>query len=244
MVARDVHREFNTTRNGANMRFDHTVFARYALKGIPDAAREAFTALGYADEDYTSLLSSLPATGNAAWVLSFWADADFALYKHRGTGESVPLSLHGIQTNQRDLTIVDPDGPEYSSAAATLHTLQKDFEFTGMIGERAFKENARMIMARAAPDVRIFILMANELVRDDTGRMIVPPKKRRLNGWVRDVASEFPNAELVDIRDFIQADPEMKSNNHFDRMVYFRVFQHIMRRVQDRRALQGGAAAA
>jgi FkbH-like protein len=244
MVARDAYGEFNTTRNGANMRFDHTVFARYALTGIPQAAREAFAALGYADEDYTSLLSGLPETGNAAWVLSFWADADFALYRHRGTGESVPLSLHGIQTNQRDLTIVDPDSPEYRGASATLHRLRADFEFTGMIGEHAFKENARSILGRAAPGVQVFILMASEQVRDHTGRMIVQPKKRRLNAWVRDIAAEFPNVELVDIHDFVQADQEMKTNNHFDRMVYFRVFQHIMRRIQHRHALERSAAAA
>jgi hypothetical protein len=92
--------------------------------------------------------------------------------------------------------------------------------------------------------VQVFILMASEQVRDHTGRMIVQPKKRRLNAWVRDIAAEFPNVELVDIHDFVQADQEMKTNNHFDRMVYFRVFQHIMRRIQHRHALERSAAAA
>jgi FkbH-like protein len=249
VVARDVHREFNTTRDGANMRFDHTVFARYALNGITAPAKAAFTALGYLDEDYGSFLTALPrsgetplprsdetpapAGGNAAWVLSFWADADFALYRHKATGLSVPLSLEGVQTNQRDMSIVDPDRPEFKSVADKLRILQSDFEYTGMIGEAEFKENVRMILGRAPQDARVFVLMANELIRNDDGKMVVPPKKRRLNGWVRDVAVDFRNVELVNIRDFVLDDPEMKSNNHFDRMVYFRVFKHIMKRIME-----------
>jgi FkbH-like protein len=244
MVARDVYREFNTTRDGANMRFDHTVFARYALQGLPEPAKAAFAKLGYQDDDYTSLLTQLPQGDNAAWVLSFWADADFALYRDKQTGHSVPLSLDGVQTNQRDMSIVDPDRPEFAAAAATLRTLQAGFDYTGMIGEADFKENARLILGRAPPRARIFILMANELIRNEDGRMVVPPKKRRLNGWVRDIATDYPNAELVDIRDFILDDPEMKSNNHFDRMVYFRVFQHIMRRIRETRQPGSEAAAA
>ena len=244
MVARDVYREFNTTRDGANMRFDHTVFARYALQGLAGPAKAAFAKLGYQDADYTSLLTQLPEGGNAAWVLSFWADADFALYRDRQTGLSVPLSLDGVQTNQRDMTIVDPERAEFAAAAATLRTLQAEFDYTGMIGESEFKQNARMILGRAPTRARIFILMANELIRNEDGRMVVPPKKRRLNGWVRDIATDYPNAELVDIRDFILDDPEMKSNNHFDRMVYFRVFQHIMRRIRETRQAGGEAAAA
>jgi FkbH-like protein len=244
MVARDVHREFNITRDGANMRFDHTVFARYAVQGVPPAARAAFAKLGYQDGDYSSLLTALPQGGNAAWVLSFWADADFALYRDRETGHSVPLSLNGVQTNQRDMTIVDPDRPEFAAAAATLRTLQAGFDYTGMIGEAEFKDNARLILGRAPPEARVFVLMANELIRNEDGRMVVPPKKRRLNDWVREIAADFVNVELVDIRDFILDDPEMKSNNHFDRMVYFRVFQHIMQRIRETGPSQGAAEAA
>jgi FkbH-like protein len=244
MVARDVYREFNITRDGANMRFDHTVFARYALQGVPQTAKAAFAALGYQDDDYTSLLTQLPPGGNAAWVLSFWADADFALYRDRNTGQSVPLSLHGVQTNQRDMTIVDPDRAEFASVAKTLKALQGQFDYTGMIGEPEFKENARLILSRAPAGANVFVLLANELIRNEDGSMVVPPKKRRLNDWVRDIAADFKNVELVDIRDFILDGPEMKSNNHFDRMVYFRVFKHIMRRINESRAARGEAAAA
>ena len=244
LVSREVHREFNTTRDGANMRFDHTIFARYAMKGLPEAAKTAFAALGYQDDDYKSLLTEPPPDENAAWVISFWADADFALYRHRATGLSIPLSLNGVQTNQRDMTIVDPDRPEFAAVAATLRTLQAEFDYTGMIGEAEFKENARMILDRAPARAKVFVLLANELIRNDDGRMVIPPKKRRLNDWVRDIAAEFENVELVNIRDFILDDPEMKSNNHFDRMVYFRVFQHIMHRLGQAAESQKDAAAA
>ncbi len=236
MVAREVAREFNVSRAGANLRFDHSVFARYAIEGVPEPARAAFAQLGYHNGDYASVLTDLPRGERAVWLLSFWADADFALYRHRATGLSVPLSLATVQTNQRDMTGVDLNDPEFAQALPILQLLRRDFEFTGMIGEAAFKDNARLILRRARPGTRIFILMANEQVRNRGGKIVTPPKKRALNNWVRDVAKEFSAVSLVDINQFIEGEPEMISNNHFDRMVYFRVFKHIMRTIQDEAA--------
>ena len=41
----------------------------------------------------------------------------------------------------------------------------------------------------------------------------------------------YPNVALIDIAAFVQVKTEVtaENHNHFDRMVYFRVFQHIMR---------------
>jgi FkbH-like protein len=236
MVAREVHREFNVARSGANMRFDHSIFARYAINGLSAEARAAFAHLGYRDQDYASLLTNLPTGEKAVWVLSFWADADFALYRHRATGLSVPLSIATVQTNQRDMTSVNLDDPEFAEALPILNILRRDYEFTGMIEEAAFKDNARLILRRARQGTRIFILMANEQVRNRGGKIVVPPKKRALNTWVRDVAREFSSVSLVDIGAFIEGEPEMISNNHFDRMVYFRVFKHIMRTIHEEAA--------
>ena len=236
IMAREVHREFNLSRADANLRLEHTVFARYALEGIPDAARAAFAKLGYRDEDYTSLLSDPPKGERAVWLLSFWADADFALYRHRETGLSVPLSLATVQTNQRDMTKVDLSDPEFAQVVPALEMVRRDYEYTGMIAEDVFRDNMRLILSRAHPDTRIFILMANEQMRNRAGKVVVPPKKRLLNNWVRDVAKAFPAVSLIDINAFIDGEAEMISSNHFDRMVYFRVFKHIMRTVADEAA--------
>ena len=117
-----------------------------------------------------------------------------------------------------------------------LELVRREYEYTGMIGEPVFKDNLRLILRRARAGTRIFILMANEQIRNRGGKVVVPPKKRALNSWVRDVALEFPAVSLIDINAFIEGEPEMISNNHFDRMVYFRVFKHIMRVVQDEAA--------
>ena len=105
-----------------------------------------------------------------------------------------------------------------------------------MIAEDVFRDNMRLILSRAHPDTRIFILMANEQMRNRAGKVVVPPKKRLLNSWVRDVAKAFPAVSLIDINAFIDGEAEMISSNHFDRMVYFRVFKHIMRTVADEAA--------
>ena len=242
-VAHDVVRAFNETRNGANIRFDHTMFVRYALTGIPPAARAAFSALGYEDADFAAPIPEPPANGRAAWVLSFWADADFALYRHKPTGQSVPLSLPKMQTNHRNVLLANPDDVEDPPTAASLRAMQNDYEYIGMIDEATFKENARLLLGRAGAHTPVFVLMANDMARDEGGPQGVPVKKRRLNAWVRDVAGALPNVELVEIREFVQGDQDLITHNHFDRMVYFRVFQHIMRRLQAKLAAPHGEAA-
>jgi hypothetical protein len=244
MVAHNVYREFNTTRNGANMRFDHSQFANFALRGIAPAAKRAFSTLGYQEDDYTTVLQDLPASTNAAWVLSFWADGDFALYRHRESGECVPLSLPAMQTNHRDMTVVNPEKVNDEDTADILRALQADFDYAGMIGETPFKDNVRLLLAKAPPEVRVFILLANELPNDESGRAAIGAKKRLLNGWTRQVAEGFANVELIDIRSFVRGRPEMLTQNHFDRMVYFRVFRHIMDRLREPAAGAIGAAAA
>jgi hypothetical protein len=225
------------------MRFDHSMFVRYALAGINPDARAAFRALGYEDADFAAEIPPLPEGGRAAWVLSFWADADFALYRHRPTGQSVPLSLAGMQTNQRNVLLADPDSAEDLATEEILRAMRKDFDYVGMIDEQTFKENARMLLARAGAQTPVFVLMANDMARDAQGREGVAVKKRRLNSWVRDITASMPNVELIEIGDFVQGDKEMITHNHFDRMVYFRVFQHIMRRLAGGTAAAQGAAA-
>jgi hypothetical protein len=242
-VAHDVVRAFNETRNGANMRFDHTMFARYALTGISPSARIAFRALGYEDADFAAAIPEVPANGRAAWVLSFWADADFALYRHKPTGQSVPLSLPKMQTNQRNVLLVNPEDAQDLVTEEILRAMQTDYEYIGMIDEATFKENARLLLARAGANTPVFILMANDMGRDEGGQHGVPVKKRRLNAWVRDIAGAMPNVDLVEITEFVQGEKDLITHNHFDRMVYFRVFQHIMRRLQAWPDSARGAAA-
>lgn len=229
MVSEEVHREFNTIRRGANLRLDHTMFARFALQGVSAGARDAFARLGYEAEDFTTVIPTLPVQSKGAWILSFWADADFALYRHRATREAVPLSLAGMQTNMRNVNEIDSPAADDEDLRNILRIVAEEFDYVGMIAETDFKENLALILSTAPKTVPVFILLANE--RNEEPRARAGSNKRLLNAWTRQVAAGYPNVELLDVTSFVLNAPERITHNHFDRMVYFRVFQHIMEKI-------------
>ena len=226
MVSGNLYREFNVTRGGANLRVDHTMFARFALRGLSQEAREAFVAVGYVPEDFTTVIPELPKAAKGIWILSLWADADFALYRHLATGEAVPLSLPGMQTNMRNVQTIGTADPEDAELQEILRTVQEEFEYEGMIGEDDFKDNLNLLLSSAPEGVPVFILLANE--RNEERRARAGSNKRLVNAWTKEVAAGFANVELLDVTAFILSAEERITHNHFGRMVYFRIFQHIM----------------
>jgi FkbH-like protein len=227
-VARHVVRDFHVVRDGANMRRDHSVFARYALRGVEPAARQEALKLGWIEADFRPAFPP-PPSGLSVWILSFWADANYALYRHRATGLEVPLCLPDTQTNNRNMLGTDPETLDDNEARRRLRHVQQNYDFAGMIAEQACKENIRLVLGQAPPGTKIFILLANEDTQG--GRAAVSSNRRRLNAWTREAVQNHANVELITISDFFREGDAPVSFNHFDRMVYFRIFQHIMSRL-------------
>ena len=225
ITVRHVHGEFTTVRNGANLRLDHSMFARYGLTGLDAAGRKSMELLGYQPEDFDSVVPDLPKAGSGIWLLSFWADVDNALYRHKQTGVMAPLALRGVPTDMRDLiTLSDAQS---GADPAFLQRLRDEFEYIGCISEADFKRNVRLLLASAPEAARVFILQANERFTRPNGVVALAKNKQKLNLWLVELAAEFPRVTLLPIRDYIEEEREVITLNHFDRMVYFRVFQHI-----------------
>ena len=231
--AREVHGEFNAVRRGAHLRLDHSMFARYGLEGIEPAAAAALRLLGYHDEDFRSAIPDLPTSGTGVWLLSFWVDADHAIYRHRATGAAAPLRVQRVHTGMRNL-IARPDAA--GADPAFMQILRDEFAYLGGIGEVDFKHNLRLVLSNAPPGAQVFILQANETVERPDGTGATFHHKRKLNGWVAEVAREFPQVRLLAVRDFVRAKAEVHSANHFDRMVYVRIAEHILAQLSERDA--------
>ena len=228
-VAPVVHGEFNVVEDGTMLPLNHSVFARHALRGLPEAARRVFTKMGYRDEHFQSALTSLPSSDRAVWVLSFWGEAAYALYRHNFTGLLLPVVHKKFKGTMQDITTADP--VKSNVGAEFIAKVRRHFIFEGMIVEKDFSENLRLILERATPGVSVFILKANEQSVGPKG-LVVHKRKQMVNNWTAAVARDFPNVALLDMNDFATADEMTANPNHFDRMVYFKVFQEIMRRVQ------------
>ena len=76
-------------------------------------------------------------------------------------------------------------------------------------------------------------MSGSELGRPCAGAPRVLAANRNRNALVADIASEFNNVEILAPRSFMTPDEiaAQETPHHYDRIVYFRMFQHVMARV-------------
>ena len=231
--------EFNEPRNGQMFRRDHTTFLTPALgDGLSADQLKAAETLGYSKEDFRSELPVLPA-GRTLCILSFWADADIPIYRHRQSGARLTYWLVGAQNH--DLIAKD----ELRAAVAQtdiqrsrLETLCRDFEHEGLMGEVEMRARYTLILEALPPDADVIIVLANErgpLHFQNPGRPEHPHHKR-LNSVLRQIAARHDNVILVNPADHIRGAGDMIDLNHFKRPVYHSIYREVLNRLADQSA--------
>jgi FkbH-like protein len=220
--AEKIYGEYNSVRNGVAITFQHSMFGRYAIEGIKAEALAAMRRLGYQDHDFISFLSEKPRAGvPAVWVLSFWSDFNGRLYKHKATGAMLPLALPGLRRAQELKEAGAPGGDAFD-------WLEQDYEFVGHTPPVVFQRNLRMILERAPRETHVFVLLSDENITQPDGRVVINQARRRMNRLTTDVTGDFSNVTLLPMGDFILSPDDLKKDRHYDRRVYFRVFERIM----------------
>jgi FkbH-like protein len=227
--------ESNVARNGLDTLVNHSVFLRYAMDGISEEQAQELLRMGYLPADWsTALLEPQPA--EPVWLLSFLADADVMLYRHRTLDVTIPFNviypgkppnLLDVETSEVPSTIATP------WLIAALEHLKANYELVGRTSEAAFSDTLCRLLERAPKDARVFILLNNEVRWDEGGTSHAMPWKSRCNAWTRSVVARFPNAEVLDMAAFSgdsRGDP--RDPNHFDRLVYYKIFRHITDRLR------------
>ncbi len=218
MNAPTVVGEYNIMRDGIVVRLDHSLPFRHALEGIPREAVEAFTLLGYREEDFRTEFFAHDGP-NPVYVFSNWADLGMPLYRHKATGVVIPYK---------------PVPPARQRTPAMRHAafyLKELFEPAEPFGEAEAKDNLRAIFARIPAGGRLFALLSVERHTDATGIERVVAARIRLNRWTVEVANEFPAVTTLRTEDFVRATSDVKEDSafgHFDRMVYFRMYEAIL----------------
>ena len=228
--------EFNLNRLGSDMRIDHSEFLRpdnpaaHGGQALAEAAK-----FGFAAEDFNSALFC-GQTDADVWLLSFWSDIAFALYRHKRLGFRLPYPLQ--DHNQTDARGVDLaafsgfEGPEREAyVRRTLPILASDYEFEGLIDEARFKDTLRGVLARASPGTRIALLTPSAWGINAEGVGIVMDTSRRLDRWSREVGAEFAGVITLNIRDFVADETEVIDPYHFQRIVYVRAYRFLAERL-------------
>ena len=232
MNASRVTGEYNIMRRGITIRLDHSLCFRHALTGITPAQVEAVAPLGFEPEDFITTYFEHDGP-HPIWIFSNWADLGMPIYKHIRTGIRVPYKPV-------------PEGRRKTPAIqlAELY-LEQFYAPDGQLGMEEMQESLRMVFSRVPPHGTLFaLLVVNYKVVD--GEKLELRKRVLQNQWTREVAAEFPNVVVLDMEDFIEsaADISNTSGGHFDRMVYFRLYQAMTRIAGERAAAAGMGVAA
>ncbi len=236
-----VHGEFNTGRQGLDVRLDHSACLHHALYGLSDAARQAAMRLGYRDADFVTALSDPDRCATAdhgVVILSFWADAAYALYRHRTLQFLVPFALPGRANHALDARTASPSElpPHLRSGevAQALSALQADYDFVGLIDEATFKAHVARALDALPAQTPAVLLLANTRLWDAQAKVMHQSAAcMRLNTWVTEAAAHRARTVLVDVREAIQGEHEVLDWSHFDRIVYFRLYRRICERLAD-----------
>lgn len=221
--------EYNEPRNGQPFRRDHSAFLMPALEGgLTDAQLAAAAKLGYRPEEFTSALPDLPAA-NRLYFLSFWADSDIPLYRHRDSGLRVPYWLLGSQT--KDLT-ADADlrarVARTDAHKARLEVLSREFEHEGILPQDQMEARYASVLDGLPDGAPVVMVLANET--GPTGGH--HRGHARLNQALRAIAADRPNIVLLDPADHIASPEDLLDLNHFKRDVYHRMYRDLLDKLE------------
>lgn len=227
--------EFAFTRAGLPIQIHHSVFLRASIEGISEAELAAARQLGYQRSDFESLASRDRFDFR---VYSFWADGLNALYRDRETGIVLPFTLNG-RNSGLDLRAADVDELEALPAAeeirSKVESLRDRFEYLSgspwlrdSDGSTLLERNLSTIFDSTTLPNMIFVLLGCERVYEADGSPQPVYHFIDLNRAVRVAAENRPHVKLISVEDFASSPSEIIDATHFDRRVYFRIYEHIL----------------
>ena len=241
MAAGRVVEEFDTVRHGMMPLVCHSAIAAQVISAqrndmpgasaLPAEFIRDCVPFGYVAEDFGSLAAAPPAEAPAVWLLSFNIEQNAPLFRHLGTGCLIPVVIPNLNVPASRLLTDDP-GATGADPTLIAH-LRAHFAYEGLPLDSMIADHLRTLLRQARPGVRVFIIMGNSSGNDSDGRTWVVEGLHQRNAIIAEVAAGFPAVELLHPRDFMSAAEASAQTrrHHFDRMVYFRIFQHIMARM-------------
>ncbi|APE45052.1 hypothetical protein BOO69_17765 [Sulfitobacter alexandrii] len=231
--------EFNEPRNGQMFRRDHSSFLMPELEGgLTPAQTEAASALGYAPRDFdTDILNMGP--GQGLYFLSFWADADIPVYRHRETGLRVPYWLVGAQNhNLVERADLRKAIAKTDQQRERLNVLCEEYEHEGILSQDEMERRYNLILDRLPPTAQVVMILAAERGPLHFADPSKPPHPfhQRLNATLNAVAKGRSNVMLLDPASLIDGTEDMIDLNHFKRDVYHRMYRAMLSRFTNAKA--------
>lgn len=213
--------EYNISRHGLQLRTDNSWVLRHALDGLPATAVPDIEALGYKADDFQTEINQLSGTNNLV-LLSFWMDNTTGLLRHKTTGTIIPFSRRELE----DRFTKEPN----AFYARAREVVAETFEPIGLIKDDIFRANVERAIDAIGGRAEIVLVTANT-VHHQKSRSATNLRSRQ-NAILHEFGKTRGNVRVIDVESFINNASEAQSTNHFDRMVYYRIYKAIIDRVK------------
>ena len=232
-----IYEEFDTARDGQNVLVNHSLIATQAMAGIAAEAVADFAPFGFRAEDFDCAFSREMPAGPAVWLLGFAIESHVPIFRHRATGALLPWIPPGLGAGgdpalmMRGEPQAKPAGPRAEVDQTLMAHARARFDYEGLVLEASFQASLRMIFGRAQAGVQVFVLLSNTRTRPGYGGQSAAMVAQ--NAAIAGVAKDFPCVELLAPLSFMSETEiaAMEAPHHYDRIVYFRMFKHIMARM-------------
>jgi len=233
LVAEHVRSETNRSRPPLFVRMDATVQLLPALDGMAPSFRDAASRLGFAADDFESRFLA-PVAAGSILVYSPWADIYQAVYWHKTEGFRIPVNVHIhsdlTRMSDEDLAAafedLKLDEAQRSKIISIVETLRSEFRYEFHTPLRIALDIIRRVFERIPAGARLYFILPHEWYKEGD-RLL--PRAVKYNQAVRQLAARYSAVTLVSMNDVVHGEGEMQDSfDHFDRVVYFRLYQRIM----------------
>ncbi len=229
--------EMNIIKNWQVLRLDHSSFLKYSLEGLTEEQMRAAESLGYDHHDFVTQFPT--ASFPELMLISFWADADIPLYRHRESGLELPYWLVGAQKEDlrtdTDLVARIADQPCHHERLARL---REEWDYRYGMSHDEMVARYREILGRIPSSTRIFMTLAN--TKDSP--YFDPPEGTTSADWivkdhvlynaaVNEAVQGFDNVDLIDFDGYVTRHRDAIDMNHLRRDLYFKIYQEMMDRL-------------
>ncbi len=174
-------------------------------------------------------------------VLSMWSDRLSWRWRHRRLGFTITLDVPRLdlfalhRTLRKDpATDLTPfflkqniDQTHFWFLDRLICRLSLDFDADNSLDEATYKDKLHTIFNYSSPDNQIaFILLPRHLMCNDD-KLVISPRQEDNRRWSREASDIYSNVHVVDFELCISNDSEIHRHLHFDRRVYFRLYERI-----------------
>ncbi|HEX7644811.1 MAG TPA: HAD-IIIC family phosphatase [Burkholderiaceae bacterium] len=230
VFSKTVIHEGNERRDGMDFRRTHTSYLAYG-DWLPNSIFfDAVARLGCRREDFSNRI--FEADEKSALVLSFWYDQISPLYRHRAVPIEMPFLIDGIRWDEdvtkKQFHEMPADFRSGANAERIFHYFKHNFIYNGYVNPGSYKNRVNSILNRIHAGIPIFLLDLPGADEEKwSERQVRRDMIEAINGVHKELAAERRNIVLIDPLEFVQQPEDRMDWWHFDRKVYYRIFQRI-----------------